>query len=189
MTPDVWNFSGLTLQTERLQLRPLRETDAATILQIRGNPVVMRYGSSGPWTRLEQAEQLIARDIDNMASGEHLRLGLVPLGQDEIIGSCSLFRFHRDSRRAEIGYDMHPGHWRKGYMNEALRALLGHGFSALKLNRVEADVHPDNIASARTLERLGFQREGLLRERWIVEGQVSDTTLYGLLASDWHSGN
>jgi len=50
-------------------------------------------------------------------------------------------------------------------------------------------VHPDNIASARTLERLGFQREGLLRERWIVEGQVSDTTLYGLLASDWHSGN
>jgi RimJ/RimL family protein N-acetyltransferase len=188
MTPAAWNFSDLILRTERLHLRPLRETDAPTVLKIRSNRAVARYGAMGPWTKLEQAEQRIARDIANMAAGEHLRLGLVPLGQDDIIGSCSLFRFHRESRRAEIGYDMHPDHWHQGYMHEALCALLHHGFSVLELNRVEADVHPDNVASARTLERLGFKREGVLRERWIVEGEVSDTILHGLLASEWHGG-
>ena len=55
----------------------------------------------------------------------------------------------------------------------------------MKLNRVKADIHPDNLASAKTLERLGFIREGYLRERWIIEGEVSDSALYGLLRSDW----
>ena len=56
----------------------------------------------------------------------------------------------------------------------------------MALNRVEADIDPRNEASARTLERLGFRREGLLRERWIVGDEVSDTALYGLLQRDWY---
>ena len=77
--------------------------------------------------------------------------------------------------------------WGLGYMHEALSALLDHGFSAWNLNRVEADIDPRNQASARALERLGFRREGLLRERWIVAGEVSDTAYYGLLRSDWRA--
>ena len=73
-------------------------------------------------------------------------------------------------------------------MHEALGALLIHAFGKLALHRVEADIDPRNAASARSLERLGFQREGLLRERWIVAGQVSVTALYGLLARDWLAG-
>jgi RimJ/RimL family protein N-acetyltransferase len=57
----------------------------------------------------------------------------------------------------------------------------------MALNRVEADIDPRNHPSAKTLERLGFQKEGHLRERWIVNGEVSDTGLYGLLASDWRA--
>ena len=71
------------------------------------------------------------------------------------------------------------------YMNEALLRLLEFGFTELDLNRVEGDVDPRNVASAKSLERLGFKREGLLRERWIVGGEVSDTALYGLLRSEW----
>ena len=76
--------------------------------------------------------------------------------------------------------------WGKAYMDEALRALLNYGFGELKLNRVEADIDPRNEASARSLERLGFRKEGYLRERWIVGDEVSDTALYGLLHRDWH---
>jgi RimJ/RimL family protein N-acetyltransferase len=71
-------------------------------------------------------------------------------------------------------------------MDEALRALLNYGFSQLKLNRVEADIDPRNEASARSLERLGFSKEGYLRERWIVGEEISDSALYGLLHRDWH---
>lgn len=54
----------------------------------------------------------------------------------------------------------------------------------MKLNRIEADIDPRNAASARVPERLGFVREGLLRERWIVGDEVTDSALYGLLRSD-----
>jgi len=70
-------------------------------------------------------------------------------------------------------------------MHEALQALLRYAFQTLDLNRLEADIDPRNVASARTLERLGFQKEGHLRERWIVNGEISDTRLYGLLRREW----
>ena len=70
-------------------------------------------------------------------------------------------------------------------MHEALMTLVDWAFSELKLNRLEADIDPRNLASARSLERLGFEREGLLRERWIVGDEVSDSALYGLLLSRW----
>jgi ribosomal-protein-alanine N-acetyltransferase len=58
-------------------------------------------------------------------------------------------------------------------------------FAEFDLNRIEADIDPRNVASARSLERLGFRKEGRLRERWIVSGEVSDSDLYGLLRIDW----
>jgi len=72
-------------------------------------------------------------------------------------------------------------------MHEALQALLDFGFGELDLNRIEADIDPRNSASARTLERLGFTKEGYLRERWIVGEEVSDTALYGLLRREWRN--
>jgi len=70
-------------------------------------------------------------------------------------------------------------------MHNALQALLQYAFQTLDLNRLEADIDPRNRASARTLERLGFQQEGHLRERWIVNDEISDTFLYGLLRREW----
>jgi RimJ/RimL family protein N-acetyltransferase len=70
-------------------------------------------------------------------------------------------------------------------MHEALTALVEYAFTTLDLQRLEADIDPRNAASARTLERLGFQKEGHLRERWIVNGEISDTWWYGLLRREW----
>ena len=70
-------------------------------------------------------------------------------------------------------------------MSEALSCLIAYAFGELNLNRIEADIDPRNVPSAQILERLGFRREGHLRERWIVAGEVSDTALYGLLQREW----
>ncbi len=106
-----------------------------------------------------------------------------------IVGNVMLFRFNEESRRAEIGYSMARAHWGQGYMDEALRALVDYAFSEpLNLNRIEADIDPRNASSAKSLARLGFREEGVLRERWIVAGEVSDTAYYGLLASEWPRG-
>jgi RimJ/RimL family protein N-acetyltransferase len=109
----------------------------------------------------------------------------VPADQGELVGTCTLFGLVPSSRRAEVGFALAKPAWRQGYMSEALRALLDHAFTVLDLNRVEADTDPRNLPSVRLLERLGFVREGLLRERWIVAGEASDAALYGLLRRDW----
>jgi RimJ/RimL family protein N-acetyltransferase len=70
-------------------------------------------------------------------------------------------------------------------MHEALKALVSHAFETMNLRRLEADVDPRNGASIRSLERLGFQREGFLRERWHVNGEIQDAHFYGLLRREW----
>ena len=114
-----------------------------------------------------------------------LKWGLALRESNSVIGTATLFYFSLENGRAEIGYAMARAHWGKGYMNEALQALVTHAFEVMQLRRLEADVDPRNTASIRTLERLGFQREGYLRERWHVGGETQDALFYGLLRREW----
>lgn len=191
MDASAFSFRGLDcpgLVTERLLLRPLRPEDAEALLRMYSEPEVCRYGSTPPWTSLDQATAMIAREQKSLAGGEVLCLALVRREDQVFVGTCTLFHVHGESRRAELGYALAPQAWGHGYMDEALRALLGLAFGPLGLNRLEADVDPRNAGSLRSLERLGFRREGLMPERWIVGGEVADTAFYGLLARDWLQG-
>ncbi len=178
-------FDRTVLRTPRLRLRPLEHPDAAALFAIFADLRVARYLSKPPWTSIEVARERLARDIEAMRAGRYVCLGILAEGDGTLLGECSLFNFHEQSRRAELGYTLAFDCWGNGYMTEALSSLLEFGFAELSLHRVEADVDPRNVASARTLERLGFKKEGHLRERWIVAGEVSDSSLYGLLARDW----
>lgn len=178
-------FNNLQLTTERLHLRPLRMSDAPALFGIFSDARIMTYWSTPPWTTMETATNLVERDLKALPAGEYLSFGIVRSADQQLLGTCSLFRFVEQCRRAEIGYGLAYDAWGNGYMHEALTALVNYGFDALNLNRIEADIDPRNTASARSLERLGFQREGFLRERWFVDGVVSDSALYGLLLSDW----
>jgi [ribosomal protein S5]-alanine N-acetyltransferase len=179
------SFAQTLLHTERLLLRPLREADAAALLAIFSDPRVTRYLSRPAWTSITVAHERIARDIAAMSAGTYVCFGIERRSDGQLLGECTLFNLNEQCRRAEIGYTMAFDAWGQGYMNEALCCLLDFGFSQLALNRVEADIEPRNLASAKSLERLGFIKEGHLRQRWIVAGEVSDSGLYGLLASDW----
>lgn len=86
-----------------------------------------------------------------------------------------------------MGYLLGRPYWGKGYMAEAAKELIRYAFEVLDLHRIEADIDPRNRPSARVLERNGFLKEGLLRERWIVGEEVSDTAFYGLLRKDWEA--
>lgn len=178
-------FDQLVLKTQRLRLRPYALADADALYAIYSDVRVMRYWSYPPWTSIDQAHEMIAKDATYLAAGEHLRLGVELADDGRLIGHCSLFNFNAQCQRAEIGYGMAFDAWGRGYMHEALTVVVGYAISELALNRIEADIDPRNAASAKTLERHGFQREGLLRERWVVDAEVSDSGLYGLLRRDW----
>jgi RimJ/RimL family protein N-acetyltransferase len=180
-------FDEIELHTSRLRLRPLRDDDAPALLAIFSDARVMRHWSTPPWAGIDRAQAVIALDREALAAGRHLRLGLERLEDGDLLGTCMLFNFYPQCRRAELGFGLRSAAWGRGYMHEALAALLGHAFDALGLNRVEADTDPRNRAALSTLERVGFEREGLLRERWIVAGEVSDSAILGLLRSRWNA--
>ena len=178
-------FDSITIPTERLILRLLADSDAQSLFEMYSHPEVMRYWSSPPLTELFQIQQMLADIHDDYRTGHSLQIGIERKADSLLVGTCALFHFHFPSRRAELGYALGRPFWKLGYMHEALQALIGYAFDTLDLNRLEADIDPRNLASAKTLERLGFQKEGHLRERWIVSGEISDTGFYGLLRRDW----
>ena len=174
-----------SLDTERLVCRPVEPRDAGALFAIYANPEAMRYWSRPPMTDVAEARAMIDRWHGYFANREALTWGITLRGGEHVIGTQTLFHFHEQSRRCEIGYILAREHWGHGYMREALTALIGYAFRTLDLHRIEADADPRNAASVRVLEHLGFIREGLLRERWHVGGEVSDSLLLGLLRGDW----
>ena len=174
-----------TLESERLRLRPYRHADVDAMFRLYSDPLVMRYWSFPPWTELAQAEAYLQRVLGEMAEGRVLPWAVANRDDDRLIGTTTLFAFDAVQGRAELGYSLDPKCWGKGLAAEALRLALVHGFDALRLRRVEADVDPRNTPSCRLLERLGFRLEGLLRARWRVAGEICDTAFYGLLAPEF----
>jgi [ribosomal protein S5]-alanine N-acetyltransferase len=147
----------------------------------------MRYWSSPPLKDREAARTLLSDIHDKFQRREYFQWGIARLKDDTLIGISTLFHVESNNHRAEIGYALGREHWGSGYIQEAVRALLGYAFSELNLHRIEADVDPRNKASIRTLERLGFQKEGYLRERWKVNGEIQDALFYGLLRREWEA--
>jgi RimJ/RimL family protein N-acetyltransferase len=181
-------FDQVALQTQRLLLRPLRDADAPSLLAIFSDPEFMQFGTTPPWDSMDEAVAMISRDAKAMASGERIRLGIERVEDKALIGICTLFDWDRECRSAEVGYGLASNAWGRGFMQEALVALLNYGFSELNLNRVKADIDPRNMASAKSLERIGFPKEGHLRESCVVNGVLTDSVLYGLLRREWKVG-
>ena len=173
------------IKTPRLVLRWISEDDVDSLYEIFSDPQVMRYWSSTPLTDREAAASLQREIAEGNLKDTMWKWGLALSDSNKLIGTATLFNISLSNGRAELGYGLGRAHWGRGLMNEALNALLKHAFEVVQLRRLEADVDPRNSASIRTLERLGFQREGYLRERWYIGGEIQDALFYGLLKREW----
>ncbi|WP_256774138.1 MULTISPECIES: GNAT family protein [unclassified Stenotrophomonas] len=176
--------STLQLHSARLVLSPIRASDGTALFAIQSDPTVMRYWNHAAWTELKQAYAQILDDLAAMDEGIQLKLGIREQADGPLLGICVVFGIEEASGRAEIGYNLAPQAQGKGYMHEALQCFVDYLFDDRGLRRLEAEIDPRNAPSAKVLERIGFQREGLLRERWCVGGELSDSALYGLLARE-----
>ena len=174
-----------TIEGNRLCLRWLINDDVNSLFSIFSDPQVMQYWSSLPLENRDAAEKLLAHIHDSFHKRTLFQWGIAKRSDNRIIGTCTLYHIDKDNRRAEIGYALGSRYWGNGYMQEALTLLINFCFGSLNLHRLEADVDPKNISSIKTLERLGFLKEGYLRERWLVGGGVQDSLFYGLLKNEW----
>jgi [ribosomal protein S5]-alanine N-acetyltransferase len=174
-----------TLETARLRLRPFTGADADSLFALHSNAHVLRYWDSPPWSEPARAERFIAACRQLEEEGTGARLAIDRDADGAFIGWCSLTRWNADRRSAALGYCLRDAAWGHGYATEAAGAVLRWAYDTLDLNRVQAETDTRNVASARVLEKLGFVREGTLREDCVVNGDVSDSWVYGLLSRDW----
>ena len=174
-----------TLTRGRSLLRALTAEDAPSLFAIFSDREVMRYWSHRPFSCPSQALDFLDEIRKGFESKTMFQWGLARSEDDLVIGTCTLWQLDPQNQRAEVGFALARNHWGQGWMSEGLTALIEFSFSTLGLRRLEADVDPANEASIALLERLGFVREGLMRERWLVEGVASDSAFLGLLRKDW----
>jgi ribosomal-protein-alanine N-acetyltransferase len=111
---------------------------------------------------------------------------LIEKVSNSVIGRCGLHNWNVDHKRAEIGYDIAEENYkRKGFMTEAVNAIIHYGFNDLKLHRIEALVGTENVASLRILEKQGFIKEGLLREHYYIDNKHVDSIMLSKLRSEY----
>jgi RimJ/RimL family protein N-acetyltransferase len=172
-----------TLDAGRVRLRWLTTADIPVLFAIFSDPEVTQYWGFAALPDHAAAAALLACIHQEFRAGTLFQWGLEAGGQ--LVGTCTLARLDPSNRRAELGFALGRAFWGRGYMAAALPAVLAFAFDRLGLHRIYADTDPRNAPSIRALERLGFRREGALREHYLSQGQPQDAVVYGLLRSEW----
>ncbi|WP_447762325.1 GNAT family N-acetyltransferase [Sphingopyxis panaciterrae] len=169
-----------TLTTARLVLRQLRIDDAEALFPVLSDADLMTWWSSGPHRSLAETDEYVTR---NSAEGQGWLCWAITAGDDVALGWVILM----DGKPGvgEIGYILRRDHWGAGLAREAVARVIEYGFTAGELRRIFADTDPENAGSIALLERLGFQREGHLRDEWETHIGVRDSLIFGLLLDEW----
>lgn len=172
------------LRTERLLFRELEPSDAKSLYAMRSDERVMRHIGRPRATSLQDAIDVIERIACDRASNNGMTWGMQLAGSIELIGTIGFYRLKPEHFTGEVGYLLHPDHWGRGLMSEALDLVTGHGFGRIGFHRIEAITAPENQPSRRVLERCGYRLEGILRGNYHWQGAQLDSALYGRLRTD-----
>ncbi len=180
-----YRFTGLT--TPRLRLRRFRAEDAALLQSYRADPEVARYQGWDEGYSLTKAQSLIREmaAFDPGYLGTWFQMAIEFKETGSVIGDIGVHTIAEDPSQVKVGYTLARAQQGKGLATEALSALLDYLFTEMKKHRVLAYVDIDNQRSIRLLERLGFQREGHLRESSWSKGEWRDDYQYAILDSEW----
>ena len=170
----------MRIEGPALALRPPEPRDADALFALGRDPEVVRFFSWGPYTERAEAESFIER-----VRRERPYELLIVDAADRPIGLTGLTELSERDSRAVIGTWLGREHWGTGANAESKALMLHFAFERLVLGRVSAYAHPDNVRSLRAIEKIGFYREGLLREWHVHRGERRDVVILGLLRAEW----
>jgi ribosomal-protein-alanine N-acetyltransferase len=182
---------AVILRTQRLVLREFTAEDWTTTHAYHQDPRYLRYYDRDGVTERE-AQAFIYMFI--LWQGEQPRirtqLAITLAGSGELIGNVGLRRDGPDSPVADLGYELSPTHWGRGFATEAARAMVDMGFGTWEgLHRIYAHCIAENEASSRVLQRVSFRPEARLRHHQWFKERFWDVQLFGLLRDEWTPAN
>ncbi|HVO18469.1 MAG TPA: GNAT family protein [Anaeromyxobacter sp.] len=167
----------------KVELRPLTQADAPRLVELLGDPEVNRNLRVRAPVSLAVEREFIAA---LSRTTDQLVLGIAARDDGRLLGVAGLHQLADPARQAELGLFLGgPSEWGKGFGTEATWLLCQHGFEALGLNRIWLHVYADNLRGLRAYERVGFRREGVLRQGAVRDGRHVDVVSMGILRSEW----
>lgn len=176
----------MILRTERLILREFTAADWREVYAYQTDAEYLRfYDRDAVTERQVQAfvYMFILWQAEEPRSKAQLAITLADTG--EVIGNVGLRRDTADHPLADMGYELSPDNWGRGYATEAARAMIDWGFGEWGVERVHAHCIAENEASARVLLKAGLRQEARLRDHQRFKERYWDVLLFGLLRSDW----
>jgi RimJ/RimL family protein N-acetyltransferase len=165
-------------------VRPICLDDAPAWASYVCLPEVKQHTSMTA-TTVDDVRAEIARTLTGLANAP-IRFVLMPEGSEAIVGTVGFHTISVDFGTAEVAYDIAPSHWGRGIAAAACRSACLWGFETYGWHRIQATTVLSNLASQRVLDKVGFKREGLLRNFRLVRGQPADYWMYSLLPGEVH---
>ena len=172
------------LEGERLFLRPFQEDDIDTWFRWFNDADVTRHMEQGRFPNTAHRQREYLQRLS--ASTGDIQLAIIANDECRLIGTVGLHTIDYINRNADLSIVIgEKAHWGNGLGTEAIRLMLSHAFGALNLHKITSGMVANNEASARAFLRLGFRREGLMREQVFLNGAYCDVIRLGLLKSDY----
>jgi RimJ/RimL family protein N-acetyltransferase len=177
----------MELKTKRLVLQKLEMKHAESFFKYRSDTETNKYQGWIPYA-LEDCQHFIKNRIAEQINqpGTWFQFAII-LESDEMIGDFGIHFIKEDNQQVEIGCTINKEYYHKGYAKEALRAVMDYLFFDLKKHRVTASIDPENLASIKMVESLGFRKEAHFRESILLNGSWVDDVIYAILAKEWHA--
>lgn len=182
MTDD-WPTLPQAIKTERWRLRPFSVADAEDVYAYRRDPEVVRFLPVAPPFDRDHAQVFVATQV--VADPRERCVWALEV-DGRVVGGVSL-RLAKESARAEVGYELARWLWGRALMIESVSAVIDAAFRRLPIIKITATAAAPNVRSTRLLEKLGMQREALLRKHWVHRGRVLDEVRFGLLREEWET--
>ncbi|WP_239164830.1 GNAT family N-acetyltransferase [Actinoplanes palleronii] len=173
------------MATERLILRRFRASDAVALAEYRSDPGVARYQSWDAPFPLNKADLAVRNFAESSPDKPGWFQYAIELTAERVLVGDVAVRLHDNGRQAEIGFTLATAYQKRGLATEAVSAVLDRLFRLQGLHRVMGECDARNVASAALMERLGFTREGLLRQQTFIKGEWTDDLIFGILDQEW----
>lgn len=174
------------LRTPRLRLRRLTMRDAQDIYRYSRDPEVARHVLWDPHRSIGDSRAYLRYMMRRYHSHDPASWGIELLETGHIIGTIGFMWVQEDNNAAEVGYSLAREYWNRGYMTEALKAVIRYGFDSMGLNRIEAQHETTNPASGAVMRKCHMYKEGTLRGRLFNKGRYVDVDLYAILRKDFN---
>lgn len=182
----VLNFEPFPiLQTERLVLRKVTLVDAPEVFIQRSHPEIQKYIKRQPALSIDDAEQFIEKITTQEKNQESITWAITLKAEPKLIGSICLWKIEKENEKAEVGYSLHPDHFAKGIMSEALTQVCKFGFETMKLKCIDAYTNKENKSSLRLLNRNGFKRNVPFENESVSKEELEYNVVYTLLSNSF----